>query len=201
MHVNANKVNDADYGLINYEKTISVHTLAEGIRCWWPSLISFSLMAGTFNLIKDWPPLWCPAPRFIDEDDKEVLLTISKMWFKTLEDTDGGIRVGRGNKLQISHISGPANYGIGSTDYGSKTLMWKNILNSVPVSLADCMEDAESPAQLMANIVRISRDAGYMGDPVLPGSGKQDFTHYQYKGLYQCQHTISDLLRDKGVID
>ena len=35
VHVNANRVNDADYGLINYEKNISVHTLAEGIRCWW----------------------------------------------------------------------------------------------------------------------------------------------------------------------
>lgn len=59
--VNANQSEKPFYGVINPNKNISAHTLAEGIRCWWPNIVSFSLMASTYHLIKDWPPLWCRA--------------------------------------------------------------------------------------------------------------------------------------------
>ena len=55
--VNANDPGKPLYGVIEEGTTVSVTTLAEGIRCWWPSIISFTLMAGTFHFVKDWPAL------------------------------------------------------------------------------------------------------------------------------------------------
>ena len=83
----------------------------------------------------------------------------------------------------------------------SKSLMWRGVQNSVPISMGDCMENEESPKALYDNLVAKAREAGYHGPPVIEGHNIPDFLSFQAPRLVQTVHSISDDMAAEDVRD
>ena len=167
--VNANQPGSADWGLIEEGTAVSVATLAEGIRCWWPSIISWTLMTGSFHFIKDWPAVWMPVHRFgLTEDGNALPLSIENIWFRSLQTTEQG-RNARWH-MESAHICSPMRHPIKSTDYPSKMFMWSDVPSSYPVPMGDCVDGTRSPAEVHNRMVKEAQKSGYTGAILLAGA-------------------------------